>query len=500
MNQSGRYIPQIVAIYQQRETLIDTLMQRQAKAYAGESISEKEGEPSFSIYSIDSRENLKCEKFSDYTKFRAAYPNSDTRAARVAVLGVMGVIEKTGPEYQPYYVSTQKLIRNIEMCVADPDISAVVLYFDSPGGLVDGTEYAARMIAQYNKLIPIYSQVSGMCASAAYWLASQTRGIYADSKADQIGSIGVMSTHASYKRLYENEGIDVTVLTSDNTPDKAIGNRFEILSDEDKEKITDELTAVKTLFTSTVIEGRGDKLKNQEAAFSGAVYLAAQSQKIGLIDGISPLKDTVLKAFKDSTKKPMSASNSGKTSWLSAILPTYKVAVTEDVTLTAAEATQLTQEVENLRSANASLRADLEALKPVSESAAKTTAEAARLFSELTAANDSLSTLKAELDQVKAELSAKATAFELLEAAHVETETALKDAKAQAETLTAEKSDLTGKLETLTAEYNKLSKNSAGRIIPTVDKEDKPKAEKPEPMSPLAFASLVPSKGTWKSN
>ncbi len=71
------------------------------------------------------------------------------------------------------------------------DIKAVFLDIDSPGGTVAGTPELAAAVASLNERKPVYAFSSGLMCSAAYWIASQARAIYATPSA-QVGSIGVV--------------------------------------------------------------------------------------------------------------------------------------------------------------------------------------------------------------------------------------------------------------------------------------------------------------------
>ena len=90
------------------------------------------------------------------------------------------------------------------------DIKAVFLDIDSPGGTVAGTPELAAAVASINKQKPVYAFSSGLMCSAAYWIASQARAIYATPSA-QVGSIGVVQAVIDDSAALANEGIKVEV-------------------------------------------------------------------------------------------------------------------------------------------------------------------------------------------------------------------------------------------------------------------------------------------------
>ena len=96
------------------------------------------------------------------------------------------------------------------------DIKAVFLDIDSPGGTVAGTPELAAAVATLNERKPVYAFSSGLMCSAAYWIASQARAIYATPSA-RVGSIGVVQAVIDDSAALANEGIKVEVF--------AVGNR-----------------------------------------------------------------------------------------------------------------------------------------------------------------------------------------------------------------------------------------------------------------------------------
>jgi len=63
--------------------------------------------------------------------------------------------------------------RNVKTALADPDVGAVIVEVDSPGGQVDGVPEAAAMLRGLRGSKPIVAVSNTMAASAAYWLAAQ---------------------------------------------------------------------------------------------------------------------------------------------------------------------------------------------------------------------------------------------------------------------------------------------------------------------------------------
>lgn len=92
-------------------------------------------------------------------------------------------------------VSTETLMKDFHTVYADPLVHSILFVFDSPGGEAYGIQELAAAIREKRdedeKRIEAYCD--GMCASAAYWLASATEKITTNPFA-ALGSIGVVTT------------------------------------------------------------------------------------------------------------------------------------------------------------------------------------------------------------------------------------------------------------------------------------------------------------------
>lgn len=111
----------------------------------------------------------------------------------------VGVVEVIGPimRYANLFTfysggtTTQTLALELAQLRDDPQIRAIVLAFDSPGGAATGIHELAQQIAAMRGTKPVVAYVGGMAASAAYWLACACDRIVMDATAE-VGSIGVL--------------------------------------------------------------------------------------------------------------------------------------------------------------------------------------------------------------------------------------------------------------------------------------------------------------------
>ncbi len=227
----------------------------------------------------------------------AAIPSSKERAAArkqgaVAVVPVNGVIMGKPNIFEDYGfgISTQTISRNLRAAIADPDVKAVVLDIDSPGGTVSGVPELAAEIMALRGSKPIVAQANFMAASAAYWIASAADEIVASPSA-LVGSIGVYLLHMDYSKALELAGIKPTFMSAGEH--KTEGNPYEPLTDEAKQGLQAEVDAVYASFVRDVAMGRGASIATVKADYGkGRVLMANEAKRVGMIDKVRPIGET----------------------------------------------------------------------------------------------------------------------------------------------------------------------------------------------------------------
>lgn len=164
----------------------------------------------------------------------------------------------------------------IEQAASRPDVRAVFLNIDSPGGTVLGTPELAAAVASLNETKPVYAFSSGLMCSAAYWIASQARAIYATPSA-RVGSIGVVQTVMDQTQRLGMAGIKMEVFAVGKY--KAIGHPANPLTDEHRDHIRENLQEVAADFHAAVLS-RGRAIPAE--ALEGQAFSGKQAQKMNL--------------------------------------------------------------------------------------------------------------------------------------------------------------------------------------------------------------------------
>ncbi|MDE7065609.1 MAG: S49 family peptidase, partial [Desulfovibrionaceae bacterium] len=221
----------------------------------------------------------------------------------VAVISVEGVIDRaarlsffTG---LPYTAGQDRIRSGIEAALNDPAVQAILLSLNSPGGLVAGTRELADFIAEAAGRKPCAAYADGLCASAAYWLASATGRVYAPLTA-QVGSIGVIAVLTDWSKAAEKAGVVRTVLTGGKW--KAAGSPDKPLTDEERELFQRRLAGLHAIFRQDVA-ARMTIAAPTEAWAEGQTLLAADARAVGLVTAIVQDRDAAIAALKAPLKE-----------------------------------------------------------------------------------------------------------------------------------------------------------------------------------------------------
>ena len=179
-----------------------------------------------------------------------------------------------------YAYSSQSMIKQIQYASSHPEIRAVVLVFDSPGGTVVDTEAVYFELTKLREKKPVVTAVNAMAASGAYYLSVNTDYIYA-KPTSLVGNIGVIGYLPPAPFVIED------IITTG--PYKLWGAP----RDSDMRQVE----MVKEGFFQAVKLGRGEKLIADDAVvFSGQIWAGVDAVRLGIADALGTESDAVAKA------------------------------------------------------------------------------------------------------------------------------------------------------------------------------------------------------------
>lgn len=173
-------------------------------------------------------------------------------------------------------VDTEEITAAVREAASRPDIKAVFLEVDSPGGAVTGTPELAQAVADAGKQKPVYAFSSGLMCSAAYWVASQAQAVYVTPSA-RVGSIGVIQPIIDDSEAFKNAGLKVEVFAAGKF--KSIGMPGVSLTDSQRECIQSNIAETAQDFHDAVL-ARGRKIPPE--AMEGQDFSGKQAQRMNL--------------------------------------------------------------------------------------------------------------------------------------------------------------------------------------------------------------------------
>lgn len=164
----------------------------------------------------------------------------------------------------------------------DPDVNAVVLHVNSPGGEVAGCFDLVDGIYGLRGIKPIWAIFDEEGYSAAFAIASAADRIIVP-RTGGSGSIGVITMHIDITGMLEEFGVKVTTIQygarkSDRYPTTP-------LSDEARAIMQADIDAMGELFVNTVARNRGLSPGKVRATEAG-IFLGASGLEQSLVDAV----------------------------------------------------------------------------------------------------------------------------------------------------------------------------------------------------------------------
>jgi signal peptide peptidase SppA len=203
----------------------------------------------------------------------------------VAAIQVSGPISKESNSFGG--ASTVEARLAIESALRDPAVKGILLHIDSPGGSVAGVGDLADDIHAANQVKPLVAYIEDTGASAAYWLASQAGKVYASRHAE-VGSIGVYSAIHDSSKAAEDAGVKAYLVTSGGI--KGAGYPGTKVPEQAIASLQKQVDGVNDLFLEAIMRGRGLTAEQAKAINTGETWGAKEAQRLGLIDGVAPLR------------------------------------------------------------------------------------------------------------------------------------------------------------------------------------------------------------------
>lgn len=215
---------------------------------------------------------------------------------RAYIVGGVAVLPITGPIFPRANKMTEMsgatsvtmLQNDFRAALNTPDVGAILLLIDSPGGAVSGINSFADTVAAGALVKHVVAHVSGTAASAAYWIAAAAKEISAE-RTGIVGSIGVVAAVPKQVAQDGDGWLDVEIVST-NAPNK----RPDPTTEDGAAEIRGTLDAIEQQFIADVARGRGVGVDKVIADFGrGGVKVGGAAKSAGMIDRVQSYEATL---------------------------------------------------------------------------------------------------------------------------------------------------------------------------------------------------------------
>jgi protease-4 len=209
---------------------------------------------------------------------------------KVGVITLEGII-MSGSSGLLSAAGTGDILSKLHDAAEDPEISALVIRINSPGGTVAASqelyEEALRVKESGKKLVVSMGDVA---ASGGYMVSCAADKIVANP-GTTTGSIGVIMEFQNVEGLYDKLGLKENVVKS--APHKDIGSPTRPMTEDERAIFQDMVDEMYNQFVEIVAKGRHMSVDQVKKLADGRVYTGTRAKELGLVDEVGDFYDAV---------------------------------------------------------------------------------------------------------------------------------------------------------------------------------------------------------------
>lgn len=239
-----------------------------------------------------------AEHFVNIKDYAAGLAPNSGNLPTVALLNLSGEIidgESKDSLRQDDIIGSESVVADIESIKKLPNLKAVVVRINSPGGsynAADAIYFALKQLKEKAKVPVIVSQ-SAYAASGGYFISLAGDYIFAEPMTI-TGSIGVLGGKAVFGKLWKKLGVSWSRLNFGKNA--GILSSIQPFSESEKKIFNKSLDDVYSDFTAKVAENRKLTQPMNKIA-RGRVWLGRQALDLGLIDELGSTSEAIARAM-----------------------------------------------------------------------------------------------------------------------------------------------------------------------------------------------------------
>lgn len=214
----------------------------------------------------------------------------------VGIVRIDGPIDLSGKGPFGMVSGAEAAVRRLDELSRSPDIKAIVVRINSPGGTVGATqEIYQKLINIRKKNIVLVASMGEIAASGGYYIASACNKIVANH-GTLTGSIGVIIMSPNLRQLFEKLGITMVVIKSGKYKD--ILNSFREMTAEERDLLQELIDSSYQKFVTDVAFGRGLTKDEIFPYADGRIMTGEKAQQCKLVDLVGTFEDAINEARK----------------------------------------------------------------------------------------------------------------------------------------------------------------------------------------------------------
>jgi protease-4 len=187
-------------------------------------------------------------------------------------------------------VGAETVVMQIKEAAADPDVAAIVLRIESPGGDGLASDLIWRAVQQARERKPVIASMGDLAASGGYLAAAAAETIVAEP-ATLTGSIGVFVVKPELSGLLAKLG--VTRASWQRGERAQLESLTKPWTEKERKTVERQIESFYAIFVDRVAEGRKLPRDKVEAVAGGRVWTGRQAMERGLVDRLGSLDDAV---------------------------------------------------------------------------------------------------------------------------------------------------------------------------------------------------------------
>ena len=188
-------------------------------------------------------------------------------------------------------VGGERYAREIRKFRLDPNVKAIVLRVNSPGGSGFASEEIYRELKAADETKPVIVSMGGYAASGGYYISAASKHIFAEPTTI-TGSIGVFGLEVNFEKIAADNGITTDAVTTTN-PLATLFNPIKQKSDTDMAILQKAVDRFYDQFLDRVSQGRNLAVEQVNEIAQGRVWSGSEAIRIRLADEIGGLNSAI---------------------------------------------------------------------------------------------------------------------------------------------------------------------------------------------------------------